>query len=210
MNKKLVTLAVAAAMVAPAAAMADATLYGKLNVGINYVDQENGFEGWGLSDNKAEIGRVQMLYFLFFIIASPLAANLSDRWQIRRGFIVGGGLATLAALIPLALVDQAWGPYLAIALFGAAQALISAPQLSLVTQIATRVRVAEITAIGWYRLLERLGGALGPLVVIGLAASGSYHEAALGIGLVCAGSALLFWLLYRRASPALHALETHP
>ena len=160
--------------------------------------------------DKAEIGRVQMLYFLFFIIASPLAANLSDRWQIRRGFIVGGGLATLAALIPLALVDQAWGPYLAIALFGAAQALISAPQTSLVTQIATRVRVAEITAIGWYRLLERLGGALGPLVVIGLAASGSYHEAALGIGLVCAGSALLFWLLYRRASPALHALETHP
>ncbi len=56
MNKKLVTLAVAAAMVAPAAAMADATLYGKLNVGINYVDQENGFEGWGLSDNKAVQG----------------------------------------------------------------------------------------------------------------------------------------------------------
>lgn len=53
MNKKLVTLAVAAAMVAPAAAMADAVLYGKLNVGINYVDQDNGFEGWGLSDNRA-------------------------------------------------------------------------------------------------------------------------------------------------------------
>jgi predicted porin len=59
MNKKLVTLAVAAAMVAPAAAMADAVLYGKLNVGINYVDQDYtllgqpGFEGWGLSDNQA-------------------------------------------------------------------------------------------------------------------------------------------------------------
>ncbi|TNF53729.1 MAG: porin, partial [Gammaproteobacteria bacterium] len=53
MNKKLVTLAVAAAMVAPAAAMADAILYGKLNVGINYVDQDNGYEGWGLSDNRA-------------------------------------------------------------------------------------------------------------------------------------------------------------
>ena len=53
MNKKLVTLAVAAAMAAPAAAMADATLYGKLNVGISYMDQEDGFNGWGLSDNKA-------------------------------------------------------------------------------------------------------------------------------------------------------------
>ena len=53
MNKKLVTLAVAAAMAAPAAAMADATLYGKLNVGISYMDQEDGFKGWGLSDNQA-------------------------------------------------------------------------------------------------------------------------------------------------------------
>ena len=53
MNKKLVTLAVAAAMAAPVAAMADATLYGKLNVGISYMDQEDGFDGWGLSDNKA-------------------------------------------------------------------------------------------------------------------------------------------------------------
>ncbi len=53
MNKKLVTLAVAAAMAVPAAAMADATLYGKLNVGISYMDQEDGFKGWGLSDNKA-------------------------------------------------------------------------------------------------------------------------------------------------------------
>jgi predicted porin len=52
MNKKLVTLAVAAAMAAPAAAMADAVLYGKLNVAIDYVDQDNGFDGWGLSGNQ--------------------------------------------------------------------------------------------------------------------------------------------------------------
>jgi predicted porin len=38
MNKKLITLAVAAAMAAPAAAMADATLYGKINMSIDYVD----------------------------------------------------------------------------------------------------------------------------------------------------------------------------
>jgi predicted porin len=52
MNKKLVTLAVAAAMAAPAAAMADAVLYGKLNVAIEYIDQDNGYEGWGLSGNQ--------------------------------------------------------------------------------------------------------------------------------------------------------------
>ena len=40
------------ALAAPAIASADAILYGKLNVGINYVDQNEGFKGWGLSDNQ--------------------------------------------------------------------------------------------------------------------------------------------------------------
>jgi predicted porin len=41
MNKRLITLAVAAALTAPAAAMAEATLYGKLNVSIDYQDVTN-------------------------------------------------------------------------------------------------------------------------------------------------------------------------
>lgn len=41
MNKKLISLAVAAAMAAPAAAMAEATLYGKLHVSIDYQDVTN-------------------------------------------------------------------------------------------------------------------------------------------------------------------------
>ncbi|NBC48937.1 MAG: porin [Gammaproteobacteria bacterium] len=41
MQKKLLTLAVAAAMAAPAAALAEATLYGKLNMSIDYADVDN-------------------------------------------------------------------------------------------------------------------------------------------------------------------------
>jgi len=41
MQRKLLTLAVAAAMAAPAAAMAEATLYGKLNMSIDYADVSN-------------------------------------------------------------------------------------------------------------------------------------------------------------------------
>jgi predicted porin len=71
MNKKLLTLAVAAAMVAPGAAMAEAVLYGKLNVSLDYADVTNvvlptfsivdgtlvqtslgaDFKGWGMSGN---------------------------------------------------------------------------------------------------------------------------------------------------------------
>lgn len=73
MNKKLLTLAVAAAMVAPTAAMADAILYGKLHVSIDWADVEGfgtapvvdpvtgnvigsvseNYKGWGLNGNGA-------------------------------------------------------------------------------------------------------------------------------------------------------------
>ena len=72
MNKKLIPLAVAAAMAAPVAAMADATIYGKLHLSLDYVDvdqnaswvpgkvptQNQGrgahgdFKGWGLGTNS--------------------------------------------------------------------------------------------------------------------------------------------------------------
>ncbi|EIC21947.1 porin [Thiorhodovibrio frisius] len=70
MKKKLISLAVAAAMVAPAAAMAEAIIYGKLHVSIDYADVKNAagvptfnpvtgrqtaagtdFEGWGVNRN---------------------------------------------------------------------------------------------------------------------------------------------------------------
>ena len=45
MNKKLITLAVAAAMTAPAVALADATIYGKLHQSIDYIDvDQNAFD----------------------------------------------------------------------------------------------------------------------------------------------------------------------
>jgi predicted porin len=54
MKKKLISMAVAAAMVAPAAAMAEAILYGKLHVSIDYADVKNvigreDFKGWGVN-----------------------------------------------------------------------------------------------------------------------------------------------------------------
>jgi predicted porin len=47
MNKKLITLAVSAAMAAPAAALAEATLYGRLNNSIDYVDVEQNAQLFG-------------------------------------------------------------------------------------------------------------------------------------------------------------------
>jgi predicted porin len=50
MNKKLLTLAVAAALTAPTAAMAEAVLYGDLQVSIDYASFDNdSYEGWGVN-----------------------------------------------------------------------------------------------------------------------------------------------------------------
>jgi len=55
MNKKLISLAVAAAITAPAAALADATLYGKTHVSIDWFDiGEVEYKGWSL--NRGRIG----------------------------------------------------------------------------------------------------------------------------------------------------------
>ena len=149
--------------------------------------------------SKAEIGRVQMMYFLAFIVVSPVAATLSDRWQARRGFITLGGLGTAASCLPLLAPQALWGPPLAIALFGLSQALIGAPQLTLVSQIARDGGLPETAAIGWYRLIERLGGALGPILAMAVAVVSSYRDAMLAIGLLCGVSALVFWILFRTA-----------
>ena len=151
---------------------------------------------------KAEIGRVQMMYFVAFILVSPLAASLSDRWQARRGFIAAGGIGTLASCLPIVATQALWGPPLAIALFGLSQALVGAPQLTLVSQIAREGGLQETATIGWYRLIERLGGALGPVTAMAVAVATSYREAMLGIGLLCGASALLFWILFRTGRPA--------
>lgn len=55
MKTKLISLAVAAALVAPAAVMAEATLYGKLNMSIDYFDTDGDFDGWAI--NRGSLGR---------------------------------------------------------------------------------------------------------------------------------------------------------
>jgi len=88
MNKKLVNLAVAAALAAPAAAMADATMYGKLHMSIDYFDvkqtdaqklrNEDTFKGWAI--NKGQLGQ---------------GAGRANRIGIKGSEDLGGGLKAI-------------------------------------------------------------------------------------------------------------------
>jgi predicted porin len=56
MKKKIIVAAVAAAMVAPLAAMADATVYGKVRVATQYHDRDNAADTWGMADQISRLG----------------------------------------------------------------------------------------------------------------------------------------------------------
>ncbi|MEN8177140.1 MAG: porin [Pseudomonadota bacterium] len=55
--KKIISLAIAAALVAPVAAMADATVYGKIRQSVDLVDDERtGDDEWQINDRTSRIG----------------------------------------------------------------------------------------------------------------------------------------------------------
>ncbi len=143
--------------------------------------------------SNADIGRVLMLYYIAFILVSPLCAKLADRLGGRAIFIALGGVLTLAAATPALIIGPPWGIAISIALFGAAQALIGVPQLTLVSEIAARANISEAGAIAMIRLVERLGGALGPVCVTFIMLTLSEEHTMLAIGAICAvsGAALL-------------------
>ena len=91
MNKKLITLAVAAALVAPAAAMAEAVLYGKVNVSLDYADVKNVvLPTWGFArDANGDV---------ILNAAGAIGAIAVNQLIGRDAFIVAGLLAVPAAM----------------------------------------------------------------------------------------------------------------
>ncbi|WP_133510542.1 porin [Candidatus Thiosymbion oneisti] len=85
MNRKLISLAVAAAVTAPAAALADATLYGKAHVSIDWFDiKAIDYKGWGL--NKGKIGKGNSRANRFGVKGSEdLGAGLKAIYQVEFG-----------------------------------------------------------------------------------------------------------------------------
>ena len=150
----------------------------------------------------ADIGRVQLLYFLAFIVAAPVVARASDRLGWRRAFLAAGGFGTTIAVLPLLLPGGVWTAAACALLFGMAQSLISAPQLALVVETARRLDpgVSEGVVVATFRFIERLGSIVAPALGAALAMMMSYREASVGIGVLIGAAALLLLVTFRAAS----------
>lgn len=144
-------------------------------------------------------GRVLLLYFLVFMCVAPWAARYSDRSGRRLPWVILGGAVSAAACMAMVLVGGVAGAALCCALLGLGQALMSAPQLAMVTEAFNARAVhgcvggaTPTQALATFRFVERVGSIAAPLVVsMAVAHLGMVEAVAVVGGILAVGTALM-------------------
>lgn len=145
-------------------------------------------------DSRSEIGRIAMIYGLAALFLGPVLARLADRFALH-GLLVGaGGLLAGLGLIPVFFFPTTTGVLVGVLLLGIGQAMSISSQLALVTGMGRTAieQFGQGPVLGGYRLIERLGGAAGPLVAAGLATAFGYPAAITLFGMLGVLTATLF------------------
>jgi MFS family permease len=160
-----------------------------------------------LGSTQSVVGRILMLYGVVMVVIMPIAASFATT-RARMEWLVGSGLllSGIGTLLMMAGNDVGW-IFAAVFLIGLGQSLSIAAQSALVREHCDKeVRaIGEPAVYGVYRLLERLGNALGPLLAAVLLMAFGYRT-----GFVVTGGAValcgLVFILATRRSPARAAL----
>ena len=161
-----------------------------------------------LGNRQSVIGWMIMLYGVSTLLCMPFATRYADRFGRHDVVVaVGGmlaGLGCLASLSDTAVGGASNAVLIAILALGVGHALSLASQLAIVQEVAGRHHgLGQASIIGAYRLVERAGMVLGPVVAGVLAANFGYQGAIVGIGiivLVCI--ALYMIVMYLSGSPS--------
>lgn len=150
-----------------------------------------------LGANEAQTGRILMLYGLVALLTGPMFAALTDRFQRPVLSLVIGGLITAIGVIPMASADSYAGVALGVLALGLAQSL-SIPALVAAVLTLTQGAAAvygQGPVMAALRLVERLGGAAGPLAAAALANYLGVARAMEFFGLYVFASTLLLLVL---------------
>ncbi len=160
---------------------------------------------------QATIGRVLMLYALAMLVVVPIVARRSDGAGRRPRYILIGGALSSISVVHLLLWPAPWGATVAVLHLGIAQALSITPQSALVGEYGRVLapQVPESLLYGVFRLVERLGNAIGPALAAWLLGVYGPQTAAIVIGgLAMVGTTcfgLLVWTQRRRLANDTHA-----
>ncbi|MEO5373100.1 MAG: MFS transporter [Alphaproteobacteria bacterium] len=157
-----------------------------------------------LGNAQSMIGRLMMAYGLALIFLSPPVARLADRLRLHGVFVAAGGiLGGLGAMIV-----HRWpttdAVLIGIITLGLAHALNNAAQLAMVPEVARTecAAIGQTTVFGIYRLIERAGAVLGPIVAAAIVSRHGYPGAMAHMGLMTVGCGVVFAAYFALVRPA--------
>lgn len=164
-----------------------------------------------IGETATVAGRVLLLYFLAFMVTAPVVARRSDLSRRRKPWVVWGCVISALACLVLPVSGGVIGAALCCSLLGVGQAVLSAPQLALVTETFDRdphatqiVGATPEQALAAFRFIERFGSILAPFVVaLAVAQFGlTGAVAAIGVLLAAGAAALTLALMSLQEIPA--------
>ena len=163
------------------------------------------FKDLGYSQSLA--GRVMMAYGLAIILLGPIVARLADQRRDRLQFVViGGYVASIAMTIPV-LLHGTTGAILAVIGLGVGHAIGVAAQMTLINDRCGVIvqEVGQASTVGIFRLVERTGSILGPIVFGTLITFAAYANAFVImaiVSLICTSIVALLLSSFARKSGA--------
>ena len=153
-----------------------------------------------LGSRQSVIGWMIMLYGVSTLACLPFAARFADRSGRHAAVVAAGGvvagLGCLAGLAETAVGGPFNAVMIAILALGVGHSLSLTSQIAIVQGVASdHGGLGQASVIGAYRLVERAGMVLGPVVAGALAASVGYQGAIIGIGAIVLVSIALYMLV---------------
>jgi len=151
-----------------------------------------------LGNSRSETGRYIMGYSLAMILFSQGLSRWSDRNQKMKAGIFWGGILSGFVLLPFLLFDNTPMVALGIALLGTAHALSVSNQTKMASQLPSVRSVGMGNGLGIYRLSERLGNVVAPILAGYLVTVMGYAKSLTVLGVYTVISSLLYLLVSKK------------
>ena len=155
-----------------------------------------------IGGNQAMAGRLLMIYALLMVLITPLVSRRSHDLRTRTRFVLCGLLLSAGGGLLAMVAQDVWPVLLLVITLGAGQAISITSQSALVADVCGG-EIEELGSgyvYGIYRLVERIGNTIGPMLAGLLLTLFGFRPAIMIFGLFALCSAGLFYLFLVRST----------
>jgi predicted MFS family arabinose efflux permease len=156
-------------------------------------------EGEGLSPSN--IGRAFLLNGLCIVYLGPILTKLASRWISNKTAVFISSSILIGALFLFTSSPTIMTAFVAVILFGIAEGFGLTASINYYIGLKASQWLGEGKAMGYYSLIENFGQMLGPVLFGSLLVLGS-SGATGSIGILLAGTLLIFMIMSKREKPA--------